>query len=227
MNELTSFASALRDRVAKYDLLSHPFYQAWSAGKLTRNDLRQYACEYYHHVAAFPTYLSAFHSRLPDGPLRRRVLMNLCGEEIEGRPHSELWLDFAEGMGANREHAKAAAPTATAEAISWFRNIARERTPSATLAALWAYESQVPRVAEAKEKGLREWYGADDKTCAYFTLHKTADVHHARVWEELLDRELSTEPSQPEAALDAAESAARSLWQVLDGIEEQRKLTAA
>ena len=86
--------------VARYDLLCHPFYQAWSAGKLTRDDLLHYACEYYHHVAAFPTCLSAFHSRLPDGPLRRRVLMNLCGEEIQGRPHSELWLDFAEGMGA-------------------------------------------------------------------------------------------------------------------------------
>src|SRR5690349_24367077 len=93
------FAEELQQRIGRYDLLCHPFYQAWSAGKLTRDDLRQYACEYYHHVAAFPTYLSAFHSRLPDGSLRRRVLTNLCGEELQGRPHSELWLDFAEGMG--------------------------------------------------------------------------------------------------------------------------------
>src|SRR5690242_16758815 len=85
MNDLSCFASALRERAARYDLLCHPFYQAWSAGKLTRDDLRDYACEYYHHVAAFPTYLSAFHSRLPDGALRRRVLINLCGEELQGR----------------------------------------------------------------------------------------------------------------------------------------------
>ena len=86
--------------VARHDLLCHPFYQAWTAGKLRAEDLRRYAQEYYHHVAAFPTYLSALHSRLADGELRRSVLRNLCEEEIAGTAHSDLWLDFAEGMGA-------------------------------------------------------------------------------------------------------------------------------
>jgi pyrroloquinoline-quinone synthase len=63
--------------IARHDLLMHPFYQAWSAGKLRAEDLRRYAGEYYHHVAAFPAYLSALHSRLPDGKLRRAVLRNL------------------------------------------------------------------------------------------------------------------------------------------------------
>jgi pyrroloquinoline-quinone synthase len=77
-------------RLQEYDLLCHPFYRAWSAGELTRTDLQEYAAEYYHHVAAFPTYLSALHSRLPDGAMRRSVVRNLCEEEIEGLAHSEL-----------------------------------------------------------------------------------------------------------------------------------------
>jgi pyrroloquinoline-quinone synthase len=97
------FLRELNERVEKYDLLCHPFYQAWSAGTLTREDLAAYAADYYHHVAAFPAYLSAFHSRLEDGETRRAVLRNLAGEEIAGRAHSEMWLDFAEGMGAKRE----------------------------------------------------------------------------------------------------------------------------
>src|SRR5579863_3949678 len=70
--------------IGEYDLLKHPFYQAWTAGELKAEDLRRYAADYYHQVSAFPTYLSALHSRLPDGELRRAVLRNLCEEEIAG-----------------------------------------------------------------------------------------------------------------------------------------------
>ncbi len=47
----TPFSQELQARIAKYDLLSHPFYKAWSAGELSRDDLREYACQYYHHAS--------------------------------------------------------------------------------------------------------------------------------------------------------------------------------
>src|SRR5664280_3597988 len=74
--KLQSFLAALEERIARYDLLCHPYYKAWTAGQLTRDDLREYASDYYHHVAAFPAYLSALHSRLDDGAQRRAVLRN-------------------------------------------------------------------------------------------------------------------------------------------------------
>ena len=40
-------------------LLTHPFYLAWARGELSKEALSDYARQYYHHVAAFPTYLSA------------------------------------------------------------------------------------------------------------------------------------------------------------------------
>jgi len=72
------FFEQLDARIGKYDLLCHPFYKAWSAGQLTRNDLREYAQDYYHHVEAFPSYLAALGMRLEDGELRRAVLSNMC-----------------------------------------------------------------------------------------------------------------------------------------------------
>ena len=54
--EKENFWQQLDARIAKYDLLCHPFYQAWSQGRLTREDLRAYAAEYFHHVAAFPEH---------------------------------------------------------------------------------------------------------------------------------------------------------------------------
>lgn len=104
-NSNTEFWSRLEARIAQYDLLQHPFYQAWSKGELTRTDLKEYAGEYWHHVSAFPSYLSALHAGMPDGEERREVLRNLAEEEgVDAplaRPHSDLWMDFAEGMGAS------------------------------------------------------------------------------------------------------------------------------
>ncbi|ABF39083.1 TENA/THI-4 protein [Candidatus Koribacter versatilis Ellin345] len=209
--------------ISKYDLLCHPYYKAWSAGTLTREDLAAYAGDYYHHVAAFPAYLSAFHSRLEDGETRRTVLRNLADEEISGRAHSDIWLDFAAGMGADCDTVRSSQPMdSVANAIAWFRNIAATGTRAEALAAFYAYESQVPRVAEEKSKGLKERYGADRKTCGYFDLHKYADVEHSRVWGDLLAQELEAHPEQREAALAASEQAAKVLWEVLDGMEARR-----
>jgi pyrroloquinoline-quinone synthase len=225
--ELQAFLATLEERIARYDLLCHPYYKAWTAGQLTRDDLREYASDYYHHVAAFPTYLSALHSRLEDGEVRRAVLRNLSEEEIAGRAHSELWLDFAEGMGADRDEVREREPlTEVRELIGGFRRVARESSTAEALAAFYAYESQVPRIAKQKAEGLAERYGADEKTCGYFTLHQFADVEHADVWRELLSGEVAAHPEQAEAALDAAEGAAKSLWHALDGMEARRTASA-
>lgn len=222
------FVQELDARVARFDLLCHPFYQAWSEGKLTRDDLREYSAEYYHHVAAFPTYLSAFHSRLEDGELRRAVLRNLADEEIEGCAHADLWLDFASGMGASADDVRSRKPIAEIEAlIAHFRGLAGVGTRAEVLATFYAYESQVPRVAKEKARGLRERYGADAKTCGYFALHQFADVQHSAIWRNELEHELTAHPEEREAALAAGERAAQMLWQALDGIQRQITTIAA
>src|ERR1700727_895126 len=227
----------LEASIAKYDLLSHPFYRAWAAGELTRDDLREYACQYFHHVEAFPSYLAEFALRLDEGELRRAVLANMCDEKGGGRdsvahfeahsephsePHSELWLDFAEGMGAGRDMRWHRALAQVRELIRHFHGVASEGTPEEALAAVYAYESQVPRIAKEKERGLREMYDADDKTCGYFSLHATADVYHSNVWRQQLEKRLAANPEAAQAALDAAEETAKMLWQALDCIEAAR-----
>ena len=228
------FCQQLDARIGKYDLLCHPFYKAWSAGELTRKDLREYAQDYYHHVEAFPSYLAAFALRLEEGELRRAVLANMCDEKgAEHRPgrsavpHADLWLDFAEGMGSTRDLEWHSPLREVRQLIRHFHRVASESTPEETLAAFYAYESQVPRIARAKEAGLRKSYAADDKTCGYFSLHATADVYHSKVWRTQLERRIAANPEAADAALDAAESAAHALWLALDGIEARRTALAA
>jgi pyrroloquinoline-quinone synthase len=219
------FFAALDARIARYDLLQHPFYQAWSKGELTRDELREYASEYWHHVSAFPTYLSALHARLEDAPLRRTILENLADEEglPYGRPHSDLWMDFAAGMGADSAdvHSRAL-QSETAALIDHFR-AAMQSAPASALAALYTYESRVPAIARTKAEGLKQHYSADPATARYFTLHQTADVHHTQVWRNAIEAELTVHPEEAEAALDMAKATAAALWQTLSGIERERQ----
>jgi len=222
-----AFWEKFEARVAPYNLLQHAFYQAWSKGELTREDLREYAGEYWHHVSAFPTYLSALHSRLPDGEVRREVLRNLAEEEgtdsATGRAHSDLWMDFAEGMGATSSEVvgRVVQPEMTA-LLAEFRAAMQEPKPAAAMAALYAYESKVPAIAETKAAGLKEHYSTEGAGAKYFTLHQTADVHHASVWRELMNAEIAKDPAAADAALEAGERAAKALWSALDGVERER-----
>jgi pyrroloquinoline-quinone synthase len=150
--------------------------------------------------------------------LAQAVAENRAGED----GHAELWLDFAEGMGADRAMVSSRQPIKEIqELIDTFQSIAREGEPAEALAAFYAYESQVPRIAEEKARGLKDLYGADEKTCGYFTLHQTADVHHARVWNDQLEKQTRNEESQAKA-LAAAERIAQALWRALDGVERER-----
>jgi len=223
------FFEQLDARIAKFDLLCHPFYKAWSAGELTREDLREYAADYYPHVAAFPEHLAALAARTMDGELRGAILANRADETGAegGPPHDELWLDFAEGMGAEREQVRRRQPLPeVGELVAILRRVAEEGSPAAALAAFYAYESQVPRVAQVKARGLREMYGADARTCGYFYLHQTADVEHTKVWKTQLERERTADwggAGVEEQALDAAETTARLLWRALDAMERARQ----
>jgi pyrroloquinoline-quinone synthase len=224
-----AFFAALDARVERYDLLQHAFYQAWSAGELTREDLREYAAEYWHHVSAFPAYLSALHSRLPDGKLRRTVLENLADEEgllhggEDARPHSDMWMDFATGMGAEEAAVRERELGEETRALLEYFRGAMTGSAAAALAVLYAYESRVPAIAATKAEGLEQHYGAAAAARRYFTVHTTADVYHAQAWREALTAELAAQPEETEAALVAAEDAAKALWAALDGVERKRQ----
>ena len=228
------FLQELDTHIAKFDLLCHPFYKAWAAGELTREDLRAYAQDYYHHVEAFPTYLAELGVRLNESELRRAILANMADEKgLEdefgnpGREHADIWLDFAEGMGSTRNLGGHAPLAEIAGLMAYFHRVAGDGAPAEAVAAFYAYESQVPRVAKEKARGLREIYGADDKTCGYFTLHATADVFHSNVWRQQLAKQVKANPEVAKKALAAGEGAAQALWNALDGLEARRSAKTA
>lgn len=212
---------AINERVASQHLLDHPFYQTWSRGELTLDALRDYATQYYHHVAAFPTYLSGVHTQTENAEIRRHILQNLMDEEAGSPNHPELWLQFAESLGLNREEVKRAGQwDATRKLIGTFRECCGERGTAVGLAALYAYESQIPAVSEKKIEGLKQFYGFTDSVgYNYFTVHIEADREHAAV-EAAQIAQLVDDPQRP-AALEAVGKVLGGLYGLLSAVCER------
>lgn len=222
--QMVEFLVKLDGVIQRHDLLTHPFYEAWTCGNLTLEDLQQYSKDYFHQVDSFPLYLAAFAARSEDRRLRNTVLQNLA-DEVGGRAsesHSELWLDFAQGVGAGRALFGNEPSAQMRDLLSFFMELAQRDSPEVVLAAFYAYESQVPRIAQEKLRGLRKLYDADDRTCRYFEIHITADVYHSEVWRNLLVQVVEDEPAKQECALRAAETTAQKLWYALDAVETWR-----
>jgi pyrroloquinoline-quinone synthase len=209
--------ATLDSMISERSLLKHPFYQAWTAGTLTLQRLQNYAVEYYPQVAAFPRYLSAIHSRCADIASRQALLENLVEEERGAENHPELWLRFAEAIGVSRESVLEAKPSpSSAGLVRTFTELAESGHTSSGLAALYAYESQIPAVATAKIDGLRRFYGiTDERGLAFFTVHERADVWHASIGAELLARHCATDHDR-ELAVNAGGRALGALWSLLD-----------
>ncbi|HTP88827.1 MAG TPA: CADD family putative folate metabolism protein [Bryobacteraceae bacterium] len=210
--------AAIDEQIAARSLLAHPFYQAWTRGELTPAALKDYAIQYYRHVEAFPTYLSALHSHTADAATRRRILQNLMDEEAGSPNHPELWMQFAEAVGASEAEVRAAEPwDETRNLVGTFLRLCRDGATAEGLAALYSYETQIPAVAASKIDGLKRFYGHDSRAALeYFIVHEEADVEHSAVEHRLLNQHLND--NNADAVKHASAQALHALWEMLSGV---------
>lgn len=215
-----TFSQKIREAIKDKSILNHPFYQDWNHGKLEKETLMEYTRQYFSHVDAFPRYVSATHSLCTDIDKRQVLLENLIDEEKGSENHPELWKRFGEGVGQSREEMNGEnLNPETLNLVETFDRLCRSSYAEG-LAALYAYEHQVPEVAKVKIDGLKKFYGvSDDRSLKFFEVHKSADVYHS----EACEKQLNELPkSEQDKALKAAEAAANALWNFLSGIEARR-----
>ncbi len=183
-------------KIADYNLLNHPFYQAWSAGELSVEALRCYAREYGAFVATLPTGWET----LDDA--------ETAEEETE---HIDMWADFARGL-----------DTVVAEAqipqVKTLMHAADElfSQPVTALGALYAFEAQQPATAQSKLDGLKTFYQLPETVEPYFETH----AHNEHEAEKLLAR-IGTLPSEDHTTIvQACEQMSIALWDALSGIHD-------
>jgi len=215
---MTNHLAQIDHDIAEKHLLKHPFYLAWTRGELTWEALIDYARQYYHHVAAFPTYLSAVHAKCDDQATRKQLLNNLIDEEAGSPNHPELWKIFALGVGVeDAELSRTEKQPETKSLIDAFRSVCALRSTEEGLGALYAYESQIPTICELKIDGLKKHYGFNKpEHYEYFTVHMEADREHSATEREMLsryvdDRNFESVRASVNRVLDA-------LWEMLSGV---------
>lgn len=213
---MENFAKFLENEIRPYNLLNHPFYKSWNEGSLKKETIKDYACQYYHHVKAFPRYISAAHSVCEDITQRKILLENLNDEENNGTDHPTLWRNFALGAGNTENEIEASKPESfTSDLINTFFKNCRSSYAEG-LASIYTYEHQIPEIAKTKIEGLKKFYEVSDgQSLKFFHVHEKADIWHREQCETLLNR-LTNEEQQK--ALVSAKETAKSLWNFLSGI---------
>jgi pyrroloquinoline-quinone synthase len=208
MEEPMDLFTRLAEVRARWDVLEHPFYQRWSAGELTREELARYAGQYRHAVVALAD-ASERAAALADGELAA----GLAAHAAEERAHVALWDGFLEAMGGDAADAPNAETAACAQA---WAGAGRDLT--GTLVALYAIEGAQPAISETKREGLLAHYGVQEgPATAYFDLHATLDREHAAHARAALEPRL-TEADADDLVAEA-EAVLKANWELLDGVE--------
>ena len=215
---MNKYLDKIDNDIAEKHLLKHPFYLAWTRGELSREALADYARQYYHHVVAFPTYLSAVHANSDNQTTRKQLLSNLVDEEAGSPNHPELWLKFAEGLGVSDADARSTGKTPeTKNLIDTFRSVCGDGSTAEGLAALYAYESQIPAICESKIDGLKKYYGlTNPEHYRYFTVHILADREHSAAERSMLGAYVGNHSFESVRA--SVNRVLNALWEMLSGV---------
>jgi pyrroloquinoline-quinone synthase len=197
--------------IERRSLLKHSFYQMWSEGQLTIDHLQGYSLEYFQLVKAVPKFVESI-ARWTDN-------LDVANNAKEEAEHVEPWISFASALGVSRNDLiNYAGATGTNDAVTKMIELA-DSSFEEGVAAIYAYEMELPKISKSKIDGLKTFYGmSSEDATRYFEIHEEADVRHAQVWREILNR-IPTD--RHEVVVTAAVESLKAQNMLLDSVQEK------
>ena len=203
----------------------HPLWLDIAAGKLSREQLKLFAIQFFLQVREFPRAVSAMHANCPF-PDQRMALAESVYEEETGRisgcnqPHPELFIRFGEAVGLRREEMVDGRPLPVTRAlIDWFELSTKQRSFIEGAAAInLAAEGQVPGAFGPMARRLQENYGLSREAVEFWDIHEMADAEHSEVGDNIVVRN-ATDAAIQARVRDALQHSLDAWWQFFDGIQ--------
>src|SRR5438046_2855843 len=117
----------------------------------------------------------------------------------------------------NQRHEKIDNDIAEKHLIDAFRSVCGNGSTAEGLAALYAYESQIPAICESKIDGLKKHYGFNNpKAYKYFSVHIEADREHSASERKMLGAYI--ENHNFESVKASVTRVLDALWDLLSGV---------
>ena len=229
MSEVRTPEDFIKDIVARIQARrtfgSHPLWLELANGKLSREQLKTFAVQFFLQVREFPRAVSAMHANCPFPEVRIELAESIYEEEtgrISGcnQPHPELFLRFGGAVGLSRREMIGGQPLpATRALIDWFELSTKQRSFIEAAAAITlAAEGQVPGAFGPMARRLQENYGLSREAVEFWDIHEMADAEHSQVGDNIVVRH-ATDSAIQARVLDALQHSLDAWWQFFDGIQ--------
>lgn len=145
---------------SQFRLLEHPFYQQWTKGEITQEQLSCYARSYFDFIKMMPVF---WENAVKGLNAESRESADVINDE---RLHIELWREFMAKFDGNDYKDMN-------DVVGEFMSM----SPSKLLGAVHAFEEQQPEVAKSKAEGLVRYYGFGSDETKYFDEHLKEEIH--------------------------------------------------
>jgi pyrroloquinoline-quinone synthase len=212
---MTLLIDQINSEIEKNSLLKHRFYQLWQEGKLTLDQLAGYSKEYYHLVKTVPHMVQNTLKNNSD-PRNEKIIRGTLEEENE---HVKPWKKFASDLQVSAEDLNNHSPDPLTNAAIISLLKISEASFIEGVAAMYAFEKELPKISETKSEGLRKFYGLfDQSTHEYFDIHREVDIYHAQMWENILN---NCPKETHEKALSAAKVSLKAQNDLLDAVQKK------
>lgn len=182
----------INNNIEKYSLLKHEFYRLWQNGQLSMDHLAGYSKEYFQLVKTVPLLIENILKNNQNDKYVDLIKNNLVDEQ----DHIKPWITFSSFLGIPEDELlEYSSEGLTKEAIDDLIDLSKSSFEEG-VAALYAFEKELPKISDTKLAGLDQFYGIkNSKAQEYFNIHKEIDIYHSKVWEKILN-EMPSEMSE-------------------------------
>ncbi len=201
--------------IEKYSLLKHDFYKLWQEGKLTPDHLAGYSKEYFQLVKIVPLLVENVLKTNKVKKYEGLIQKSLQDE----REHIEPWTKFSSSLNVDKhELLNHIGEDLTIQSINDLMKISESSFEEA-VAALYAFEKELPKISETKLDGLVKFYGiTNDESSEYFNIHKEIDIYHSKIWENIIKE---SPDDKNEKMLNAAIISLKAQNRLLDSVKSK------